>query len=82
MSIEKLKALKCRHGSNWRFEDKTGDFAGEVEFLNAFIGLRKELIALWEAVAKDRAEGVYEEGMARTDDALAALNAKAAEVLK
>ena len=54
MTIDELKGLESKHGSGWRFQDNTEDksVSGEVQFLNAFLGLRKELLALWEAANK------------------------------
>ena len=51
MTIGEMIKLEERHGSGWRFADNTGDksMADEVRFLNAFLGIRKELLDLWGA---------------------------------
>ena len=56
MTIDELKELERKHGSGWRFQDNTNDksVSGEVVFLNTFLGLREELLALWESVKKQQ----------------------------
>lgn len=49
MKIDELKELERKLGSGWRFVDNTDDRSEceSVRFLNTFLGMRKELLALW-----------------------------------
>ena len=87
MTIDELKGLESKHGSGWRFQDSTEDksVSGEVQFLNAFLGLRKELLALWDAanhVSHDHSEQSpeYYSYTKAFNSALDALNAKATSI--
>lgn len=87
MSLARMKWMAERYLPVWHKAfnsriDSTDEMVAIDEMVASTMRVLPELIALWEAVVIDRAEGVYEENMHRTDDALSALNAKAAEVMK
>ena len=77
MTLQEMKELERKHGSGWRFQDNTEDktVSEEVVFLNAFLGLRKELLALWEACDTEQFHCCLGD---IAEEALDALNAKAA----
>ena len=85
MTIDELKELERKHGSGWRFQDNTDDksVSEEVVFLNAFLHLRKEFLALWEAHNNRlcaSSDQEWDDAGDAMEDALNALNLKAASM--